>query len=168
MNKAVWSVIMVLLVLSGSGIALAGEGSYGKDMYTAQTVLHAASAGLGGICGQEQDQNEQLRIIRAYIEPIRFLEDSTGYFFVYDYDCVCVAHATQKDIVGKDLTDHQDKKGTYVIQTLRDMAQAGGGAVEFYWPKPGVDGVYKKMGYVEPIPGTDFFIGTGVYVTDDA
>jgi signal transduction histidine kinase len=40
----------------------------------------------------------------------------------------------------------------------------GGGYVEFYWVKPGFKTEFKKLGYVEPIPGTNYFIGTGVYL----
>jgi signal transduction histidine kinase len=44
------------------------------------------------------------------------------------------------------------------------MAKSGGGYVEFYWIKPGDTGEKKKLGYVESIPNTKYFIGTGVYL----
>lgn len=46
---------------------------------------------------------------------------------------------------------------------LRDMARAGGGFVDYVWPKPG-QGDQSKLSYAEMIPGTDFWIGTGVYI----
>jgi len=51
-----------------------------------------------------------------------------------------------------------------VIRELAAKAQSGGGYVEYYWIKPGETGEKKKLGYVEPIPHTTYFIGTGVYL----
>ncbi|MFA7711690.1 MAG: cache domain-containing protein, partial [Candidatus Neomarinimicrobiota bacterium] len=47
---------------------------------------------------------------------------------------------------------------------LSAAAATGGGFVEFYWVKPGATGEKRKLGYVEPIKNTDYFIGTGVYM----
>lgn len=105
-----------------------------------------------------------IHYIRRAIDPIRFYPDSSGYFYVYGYDCVNIAHARQKDLQGKSLYDYQDSHGNYVIRDLAAMAQQGGGFVEFYWIKPGETGEKEKLGYVEPIPGTNYFIGSGVYL----
>jgi signal transduction histidine kinase len=53
-----------------------------------------------------------------------------------------------------------------VIRLLSDAARNGGGFVEYYWVNPAATagGEQKKIGYVEPIPGTNYFIGTGVYI----
>jgi hypothetical protein len=45
-------------------------------------------------------------------------------------------------------------------------AHVGGGFVEFYWVKPGETGEHPKLGYVEPIPNTNYFIGSGVYLAE--
>ncbi|MDY6915135.1 MAG: cache domain-containing protein [Candidatus Cloacimonadota bacterium] len=75
--------------------------------------------------------------MRDFVKLIRFYPDKTCYFYVYDIDCNNIAHATQPDLVGKNLYDHQDTKGKYVIRELSKNVQAGGGFVEFYWPKIG-------------------------------
>ena len=51
----------------------------------------------------------------------------------------------------------------YVIRDLRDKAKNGGGFVEYIWPKPGADDT-PKVSYAEMIPGTDMWLGTGVYL----
>jgi signal transduction histidine kinase len=76
---------------------------------------------------------------------------------------VNLAHAIDKTLPGKDLSGYQDSKGLYVIQELSKKAKAGGGFVLFYWPHPQTKVEQRKIGYVEPIPGTDYFIGTGFY-----
>jgi len=130
----------------------------------AKTVVHATAFGLGEILKDVKTEENRIALIRAFISPIRFYPDKSGYFYGYDFKCVNIAHATQKDLQGKNLYDHKDVKGKYVIRELSAAAKKGGGFVEFYWVKPGTKGEKKKLGYVEPIPGTDYFIGTGVYL----
>lgn len=130
----------------------------------AKNVVHATALGLGEILRDVKEENKRIALIRSFVSPIRFYQDKSGYFYVYNTKCVNIAHATQKDLQGKNLYDHKDVKGKFVIRELNDAAKKGGGFVEFYWVKPGAKGEQKKMGYVEPVPGTDYFIGTGVYL----
>jgi len=83
---------------------------------------------------------------------------------VSDLDCVNIAHARQKNLPGQNLYDYTDSHGNYVIRDLAAMAQSGGGFVTFFWIKPGETGEKEKLGYVEPIPNTNYFIGSGVYL----
>ena len=108
-------------------------------------------------------KKDRIELIRAFITPIRFYPDKSGYFYVYDTDCVNIAHAVQKDLQGKNLYDYQDIKGKFVIRELAAKAKEGGGFVEYHWVRPNSEGEHKKIGYVELIPGTDYFIGDGVY-----
>jgi len=133
-----------------------------KDI--AQTIVHATATGLGEILKDVKSEKEKIALIRSFVNPIRFYPDQSGYFYGYDFQCVNIAHATQKDLPGKNLYDHKDVKGKYVIRELSATAKKGGGFVDFYWLKPGAKGEQKKLGYVEPIPGTNYFIGTGVYL----
>lgn len=130
----------------------------------AVSVIHTnarvISNGLKSITGEQ----EQISYIRSIIDSAYFYDDNSGYFYVYDYNCINIAHATQKELQGQNLYDHVDTKGKYVIRELSAAAKNGGGYVEFYWVKPGTTGEKKKLGYVEPIPNTNYFIGTGVYL----
>jgi signal transduction histidine kinase len=138
-----------------------GMGCYKE---TAKTVTHGIAVGLGEVLKTIKGEKDRIELIRAFIDPIRFYSDQSGYFYVYNFTCVNIAHAMQKDLVGKNLTDYKDGRGKYVIRELSAAAKKGGGFVEYYWVKPGVKGEVRKLGYVEPIPGTDYFIGTGVYL----
>jgi signal transduction histidine kinase len=130
----------------------------------ALTITHGVAVGLGEVLKTVKGERERINLIRAFIGPVRFYPDQSGYFYVYNFACVNIAHATQKDLVGKDLSDYKDGKGKYVIRELSAAAKKGGGFVEYFWVKPGAQGEVRKLGYVEPIPGTDYFIGTGVYL----
>lgn len=130
----------------------------------ARTMVHSVAAGLGGALASLKHEKARIELIRAFVAPIRFYSDKSGYFYVYDSKCVNIAHAIQQELQGKNLYNYQDTKGTYVIRTLHEAAKKGGGFVSFYWVKPGAQKESAKLGYVEPIPGTDYFIGTGVYL----
>ena len=126
--------------------------------------VHSYAISIGEAVPYMPDDSTRINYIRHAIDPISFYPDNSGYFYVYDFDCVNIAHARQKNLQGQNLYDYTDSRGKFVIRELSAMAQTGGGYVEFYWIKPGETGEKKKLGYVEPIPNTDYFIGTGVYL----
>jgi signal transduction histidine kinase len=129
----------------------------------AVAATHVAAVGLGEMLKNVTEENQRAETVRKFIDPIRFFADKTGYFYVYYYNCVNLAHAIDKTLPGKNLTDYQDMKGKYVIRELSAASRDGGGFVIFYWPHPATKVEQRKIGYVEPIPGTDYFIGTGYY-----
>jgi signal transduction histidine kinase len=129
----------------------------------AVAAVHASAAGLGAVLGQTKSDSERTRFLRAYVNAIRFFSDETGYFFVYNMEGLNIALPNPKEWEGKNLLDHKDSKEQLVIKNLIDLAQKKGGFLEYYWVKPGAKGEKKKIAYVEPIPNTNYFIGTGYY-----
>jgi len=113
------------------------------------------------IKGAKTDE-EAKNIIRELVDQIIYEKDRSGYYFVYE-GTVNVAFPVKKQSVGKDLAAVTDKNGVKVIQALRDAAKDGGGFVHYTWPKPGA-GDQPKLSYAEMIPGTNMWIGTGVYI----
>jgi methyl-accepting chemotaxis protein len=127
-----------------------------------QIASHTAALTVGHALEGVSDKGEQIDIIRKLLDDIRFEEDKSGYFFVYE-GTTCVALPPKKSLHGKDLKDLKDKNGIYLVRGLRDVAKSGGGFLEYIWPKPGA-GDTPKLGYAETIPGTQMWIGTGVYL----
>ncbi len=158
-----FSILYGTLFLVPETLNAAGDGLECQEQ-VAKAVVHSAAVGLGGVLKNIENEKDRINTIRDFIEHIRFYPDLSGYFYVYDFDCVNIAHATQKDLPGKNLKDHRDAKGKYVIRELAAAAKKGGGFVEYYWVRPGFKGEHLKIGYVEPVPDTPYFIGTGVYI----
>jgi len=131
----------------------------------AESIVDTTAVGLGALL-MIQPVNNWSKYLQTYIQDIRFFNDSTGYLFIYDENCTCVAHAINSEIIGDNLKEYQDIEGNYVIQLLLEKASQGGGFVTYYWPKPDVPNEYEKIGYVTMIPGTSLFIGTGFYTGD--
>lgn len=100
------------------------------------------------------------------IDYIRFFDDQSGYFFMYDFDCVNVAHGTQKNLQGQNLYDYQDSRGNYVIRELVAIAKGptSEGYYEYWWNNPVTGNEEPKLAYVMKVPGIDYFIGSGIYL----
>ena len=164
--KLLLVILTILLVTVGlvscgeAGTALSNEESNNR---VAMAAVHVAAVGLGEMLKGIADENQRIDVVQKFIDPIRFFDDKTGYFYVYYYNCVNLAHAIDKTLPAKDLTDYKDMKGKFVIQELSAAAENGGGFVTYYWPHPETKEEQKKIGYVEPIPGTGYLIGTGYY-----
>ncbi|WP_187170344.1 methyl-accepting chemotaxis protein [Salidesulfovibrio onnuriiensis] len=107
------------------------------------------------------ERAEQDAILRKAITPIIFEEDKSGYYFVFR-GTITVAHP-KASLIDKDLKDLKDANGIKMIAELDKAAKAGGGFVEYIWPK-GDSGDQPKLSYAQMIPGTDVSIGTGVYI----
>ncbi|MEZ4651096.1 MAG: methyl-accepting chemotaxis protein [Candidatus Eisenbacteria bacterium] len=117
------------------------------------------------------DEEERIEYIRAMCKDAWYQatedeEKKSGYFFCYTKDGVNVALPPAPEKQGKSLWNVQDQKGTYLIRELSSLAQAGGGFLEYYWEKPPANDVQLKLGYARMIPGSDYWIGTGIYIDD--
>ncbi|PKN39991.1 MAG: histidine kinase, partial [Deltaproteobacteria bacterium HGW-Deltaproteobacteria-18] len=135
-----------------------------RDKIMVATTNMASSLG-SAVEGMTAD-SERIDTIRRLINTIRFEEDKSGYFFVYQ-ETVCRVLPTKKENEGKDLGGAKDVNGLPFVQELRKQAQAGGGFVEYVFDKPG-KGDQPKIAYSMMIPGTDLWIGTGVYIDNIA
>lgn len=125
-------------------------------------AVHSIAEALGRTILNEPSVDKQKDIIRNSIKTIRFEEDKSGYFFVYDFWGVNVAHPIKPEFQGTNRLDVRDPEGTPYIRELMEKAKAGG-YVEYIFQKPG-GGNAKKLAYAEIIPGTDYWIATGFYI----
>uniref|UniRef100_I2Q300 Methyl-accepting chemotaxis protein n=1 Tax=Desulfovibrio sp. U5L TaxID=596152 RepID=I2Q300_9BACT len=109
-----------------------------------------------------QDDAARTAFLRQAVKDAFFEEDRSGYYFVYT-GTTNVAHPVNPALQGKDLAELKGPDGVYSVRDLARAAAAGGGFVTFSWAKPG-KGDMPKIGYATMIPGSDYWIGTGVYV----
>ncbi|MBL9137848.1 MAG: cache domain-containing protein [Verrucomicrobiales bacterium] len=128
-----------------------------KSMVDVQAQVLGAR--LKGVATRE----EQIAILIRETDPLRFFDDASGYFFAYDLAGVRINVPVNKSQNGQNTLQLVDPKGTKFIQRMVDAAKSGGGFVEYWFEKPG-KGVQPKLSYVVPVQGTDFWVGTGVYI----
>lgn len=127
-----------------------------------QVATHALALALGHAIENITNKEDQLKIFRRHISDIRFEEDKSGYFMIYQ-DTTMAAHPIREDLNGKDLKGLKDKNNNFFVKKMAEQAKSGGGFVEYIWEKPGA-GDTLKLTYTEMIPGTDYYVGTGVYL----
>ncbi|NLS14376.1 histidine kinase [Vibrio sp. SM6] len=109
-------------------------------------------------------KSEAQQAVRNILTNMRFGDD--GYFFVYDRYGVNIVHPVQPQLVGENLLNLQDKQGKYLIQSLLQQAQAGGGYEQYLWQKPSTGETVLKLSYVRWLDDWQWMIGTGLYFED--
>lgn len=150
--------------LSKYGVSLAKDHLMEAQRQRVKDVTHSAATGLESMVAG-LPETEQLKIITDFVEKSRFENDKSGYFYVYK-GTINVAHPTQKQLIGKDLSKTTDQNGVYYVVELDKVAKAGGGYVTFVFPNPNGPDSLAKLGYAEMIGGSPFWIGTGIYVNN--
>ncbi|PLX05130.1 MAG: hypothetical protein C0595_00685 [Marinilabiliales bacterium] len=152
----------------GTGFYVPQESYYYSKEHAAlalvENVTKSMAEGLSGGFELFADSIDKVEFCRTFIDNIRFFDNQSGYFFIYDYNCVNVAHGTQKDLQGENLFDYQDSKGNYVIRGLLNVVKTHGtGYYQYYWNNPETGNEERKTAFVYKIPGVDYFIGSGIY-----
>ena len=138
------------------------EDARDKIMVLTLSVMNSVAAGIKDV----PDPDERIAVIKKLVYDIRFEADQSGYMFVYQGTTNRVM-PPKPSLEGTDLGELKDPNGLFLIRELRDAAAKGGGFVEYIFDKPG-KGVQPKVSYATMIPGTDMWIGTGVYVDNIA
>jgi methyl-accepting chemotaxis protein len=89
--------------------------------------------------------------------------DSTNYFFIMTIDGIALANGRNPAIRGKDLSKNKSILKQIEAVTKKD------GYLTYLSGRPGDNSaIYEKMAYLEMIPGTNWYIGTGFYIDEIA
>ncbi len=139
------------------------EGEKNKIKIATDSLAVSLSESLREIPSEEG----KVAFLRKSIKNVFFEDDRSGYYFVYQ-GTTNVAHPVKEALQGKDLYDLKGKDGVYSVRELAEKATSGGGFVHFTWDKPGKSEPVAKLGYAVMIPGTNYWIGTGVYIDNIA
>lgn len=130
-----------------------------------KNLVDAMAPTLAAAAEGVKDETELHRIFSGLVKGARFFPDHSGYYFIYKAGGTVFVLPTLPELEGKNIIDRVDSKGTPFIRKLDQVAQGGGGYVEYWFDKPG-QGVLPKISYARMIPGTNYWVGTGVYVDD--
>ncbi len=110
------------------------------------------------------DKDHAQKQVYFILKNMEFGHD--GYFFVYDYNGVNIAHPRKPELEGKNLFDLQDDNGKLLIQELISKAKAGGGYTRYLWDKPSGGKSVEKLGYSIGLDKWQWMVGTGLYIDD--
>lgn len=89
-----------------------------------------------------------------------------SYVFLMDIEGKMLAHPMQPELVKKKhVLLVTDPVGSAIFVHFVNIALGSQhGWVEYLWPKPGQKTPSKKTTYIYRVPGTDYFVGSGVYI----
>ena len=93
------------------------------------------------------------------------------YVFVMDFTGTHLTHPLRPERVGKNVIGSKDSNGKLVVKEFIEVAKTKGeGWVEYMYPKPeelkkpeNERILSKKITYIYRVPGTDIFVGAGVW-----
>lgn len=111
-----------------------------------------------------RDDQETQDKAKAILEKMQFGED--GYFFIYDLHGTNLMHPRLRNFVGNNYWDLRDAQGNLAIQKLIAQAKAGGGFVQYSWPKPSLQREAPKLAYVVMLERWGWMLGSGIYLDD--
>ena len=95
---------------------------------------------------------------------LRHLQYGTeGYFWADTTEGVNLVLYGRKDVEGRNRIKDKDSKGTYYIKDFLAKAKAGGGYVEYWFPKKGQTTEQSKRAYVLSFKPFGWVVGTGYY-----
>ncbi len=114
----------------------------------------------------EKWTGEQIQsLLVERINSIRF--GKNGYIFVADWNGTSIAHGAQPDLIGANMWDYEDSRGTKTSQGLiRASKIKEGGYLEYWWRKPDTGVERPKIGYAKAVPEWEWSVCTGVYIDD--
>lgn len=90
---------------------------------------------------------------------------SEGYFWADTEEGVNVVLYGRKDVEGKSRLDAKDPTGVAYIQEFITLGKAGGGYVNYSFPKKGKTKPLPKRSYVLPFKPFGWIVGSGYYIT---
>lgn len=148
------------------GLLYLGENLMDQQKEKIKVASHAMAVSLAERVEGVNEEEARIDLMRRAVDNVRFEADESGYFFIYK-NTTCVILPPKTSVEGKDLGGLADPNGVLFVKRLSEEAGRGGGFVSYDFDKPG-SGIVPKVAYAEMIAGTDYWIGTGVYLDNIA
>ena len=120
-----------------------------------ETVISALQANEERQKSGEITEQQARQIAETIVRDTRY-NNGDGYLWADEKNGLCAVHMN-KEYEGQMRYDVQDKQGNYYIRNLISAGDKGGDFTEFYFTKPGQDGVFKNgriQSCLNPMGGT--------------
>src|SRR5574343_201209 len=91
---------------------------------------------------------------------------SNDYYFGFDTNGVYFVHGGNQAMEGQNKIDLKDTNGKPLIRDLIAAGQAGGGFVEYWFPRAGQQVAEPKISYAALFAPWNWVLGTGIYIDD--
>jgi cytochrome c len=156
--------LLAILVLAGCGSSEPATSASPVAASPTAASLNRADllAFVGNALTYVREQGKDAALARFNAKDNEFNHGEL-YIFAYDFTGKNLAHGYDQTLVGKNLIDLTDPTGEPIIRDFIDIAEGGGGWLDYKWANPAHDGkVEDKIGYIVKA-GDDWLLGAGIY-----
>jgi len=109
----------------------------------------------------EMTLDEAKKMGAGLLRGLRYGKD--GYFWADTTEGVNVVLYGRRDVEGRNRLEDKDPKGTFYVKRFLAAGAAGGGYVDYWFPKKGESQAQPKRSYVMPFKPFGWVIGSGYY-----
>ena len=169
MKRAFMTVLVVLLNvailwLSAGAQVEKLENSSAQDLLIKSEVETAVSMLQAIFTKHQQGEMTLEQAKKLGADLLRELRYGTeGYFWADTTEGVNVVLYDRKDVEGRNRLEDKDQQGNFYIKEFLAKAKAGGGYVEYWFPKEGQTKIQPKRSYVLLFEPFGWVVGSGYY-----
>ena len=155
---------MVFLSLPTNAQAEKLETSSAQDMLIKNEVETAVSMLQAIFTKHQQGEMSLVQAKKLGADLLRELRYGTeGYFWADTTEGVNVVLYGRKDVEGRNRLEDKDQNGMYITKAWLAKGKAGGGYVEYWFPKRGETIAQPKRSYVLLFQPFGWVVGSGYY-----
>ncbi|PVX84912.1 methyl-accepting chemotaxis protein [Paraburkholderia unamae] len=175
LNQKAWSIVallwvaLVVLVVVNAFMTRTGMLEDRKALLEqeTQTAMGAITYYKKEAEAGRMSADDAKRLAIATLRGMRYGDDQSGYFGIYDSNTVALLVPPKPDLEGKSQADLTDPRGTHIaLEIIKSSSAGGDGYSSYWWPKPGKSAPVEKITYAAVVPGWDWHVFTGVYSDD--
>ena len=109
-------------------------------------------------------QDDAQKAAKEALRNLRY--GDKDYFFILDTSHTYVLLPPKPENEGKNVSDLKDAKGKLLVREIVATGVAGGGFVDYWFPRAGQTEASPKLSYIAPFPAWNWVIGTVIYIDD--
>lgn len=148
-------------------LTLAHEVIYDAEQRLVQTQVDSSLSILAAYAARveagELDLEGAQAQARSTLGSIRFKQND--YMFVFDQEGILLIHP-KESLVDTNVLGIKDPNGVELFVELLETSTAGGGFVEYAWPRADADEPLPKVSYAQTFGPWGWVVATGVYTND--
>jgi len=169
MKRALMPLIAVVLNVTLLYLPVCAQaeepGSYSAQDLLIKSEVETAVSMLQAISNKhhqgEMTLQQAKKLGADLLRALRYGTD--GYFWADTTEGVNIVLYGRMDVEGRNRLEDKDQRGTFYIKEFLAMSRAGGGYVEYWFPKKGETTARPKRSYVLLFEPFGWVVGTGYY-----
>lgn len=156
MNKTLILGVILIIIVAAMPFVLEQNGTSQANQKEVIKILVDQAADEIGAKGEA--------VFPQFNTPYWYYDDI--YVFVWRMDGIRVVYPPDPSDVGTNQIGLKDANGKPIGELFIQVAERGGGWVEYQWPKPNSTVPSKKLAYIKPASyqNQSFLVGSGIYI----